>query len=67
MMVQKGKSDVMIDVVFGELQGACDALLVGFPTMLEWRTAVWKDDDGIPWVTLGKYGISMPCERPTGS
>ena len=60
----KGKKDVPVEVIFGELKEACDVLLVGFPTMLKWGTDFWADDDGLPWVTLKAFGITMPCERP---
>ena len=60
----RGKKDLSLEVIFGELKHACDALLIGFPTMLNWRTSFWKDDDGVPWVTFGTFGVSMPCEKP---
>ena len=46
------------------LDDAADAMLVGFPTMLEWGVAFEQDADGHIWVELRRFGLTLLAERP---
>ena len=61
----KGRPPSHQELVFAELEGASDCLLVGFPTMLKWRPTLFEDEDGHPWVYLQTLNVSLPCEVPS--
>ena len=61
----KTKGKTPVDAVFGELDDSCDALLVGFPTLMEWGFYCRMDEDGQPWVGFARWDITLPAEKPT--
>ncbi|MCP4900485.1 MAG: hypothetical protein GY906_26270, partial [bacterium] len=55
-------SELALTTLFGELEGASDALIVGYPTLAEWGFGLERDDDGIVWVELRSLGLRVPSE-----
>ena len=49
-----------LDVQFAELEGAADALLIGFPDLVKWDTRFYEDADHHRWVEFKRYGFTVP-------
>ena len=56
--------EAMMEVNFGELAEASDALLIGFPDLARYGFQIHEDEDGLVWVTLAKLGVTMLAEIP---
>ena len=61
---EQGNSE-KISVNFVELEGASDAMLMGFPTLTDLGYALDRDDDGHVWVSLRKLGVTLLAEMPS--
>ena len=53
-----------ISLNFVELDGASDAMLMGFPTLTDLGFALDRDVDGHVWVSLRKLGVTLLAEVP---
>ena len=55
---------VDLQLEMGELPGASDALLMGFPDIVRHQIKFYDDADGNIWVEWGLLGITVLAERP---
>lgn len=63
----KPHDPVDFQLEMGELPGASDALLMGFPDIVRHQIKFYDDADGNIWVDWGALGITVLAERPDRS
>ncbi len=60
--MKPGSKSIVLEM--GELPGAADHLLMGFPDIVKFDTRFYQDADGHIYVEMQKLGITLLAESP---